>query len=155
MSKEQKAAADSPFKLAGSVASQVDLVGVYLKSARVDSSVDPTTPIQSLESRHQSRFRSERNPEKDRLDVFIQFQLELVNGDDVAFSIEAEYRAVYRLSGSVEIAPEAQDAFDELNGTLHLWPYWRELVHTATARAGLGAIVVPVYRAIVGEKQSK
>lgn len=67
-----------------------------------------------------------------------------VDAEEVA-KLEAEFLLAYRLPNEVKPEPDALDYFAQLNGTYNAWPYWRELVHTVSGRAGLAALVVPVF----------
>lgn len=61
-------------------------------------------------------------------------------------SINATFLAVYRLEDASSYPRDALGHFAELNGTYNVWPYWRELVQTFAARAGMGSLVVPVFK---------
>lgn len=60
--------------------------------------------------------------------------------------VEAVFEVVY--------SAEDPEAFDDVdaehfafaNGTLHAWPYWRELAHSATGRMGVPPLVVGPYK---------
>lgn len=147
---ETKKAVTTPttdVKLASIVAKDVELDAVLLRSAKVDSSVGDDIRPAKLETRHHFRARYEMvNPA--RLHVLVEFHIELLPPEATSklVSIDSEYLLVYRLPEDKSYPSEALRYFAELNGVVHLWPYWRELVHTIVARVGLGSLTLPVYR---------
>lgn len=60
--------------------------------------------------------------------------------------LSATFLATYRLEGAGAYPRDALQHFAELNGTYHVWPYWRELVQSLAGRAGLPSVVVPVFK---------
>lgn len=60
--------------------------------------------------------------------------------------LTATFLATYRLEDASSYPQDALHHFADLNGTLNVWPYWRELVQSFAGRAGLPGVVVPVYR---------
>lgn len=60
--------------------------------------------------------------------------------------IAAEFLVVYRAKATSAFPADALQHFAGLNGTYNAWPYWRELVQSLTARAGMSAVTVPVFR---------
>src|SRR5262249_25353872 len=61
-------------------------------------------------------------------------------------SIEAIFVLVYTCHDLDRIPRENLDAFANTNALFHVWPYWRELVMTTTARMRIEPIVIPVFR---------
>ena len=45
-----------------------------------------------------------------------------------------------------EIAIEILSEFGNANGLYHVWPYWREYVHSVVGRLKLPAITIPMFR---------
>lgn len=60
--------------------------------------------------------------------------------------LTATFLATHRLEDASSYPQDALHHFADLNGTLNVWPYWRELVQSFAGRAGLPGVVVPVYR---------
>lgn len=56
------------------------------------------------------------------------------------------YRAYAQYSLPVEASDELLLEFSRTNGMIHLWPYLRAWVQTASASLGLLPIVIPVFR---------
>jgi hypothetical protein len=142
--------AESPrtdVKLAFEVSKEVELAAVLLKSASVESNIDEGASIGTLDTKQHFKARYEL-PGSDKIRVFMTFSLNLIEKDSgkEVLRLTAEFVLSYRVPEGKEYSPESLQHFSELNGTLHLWPYWRELVHTVVARVGLGSITLPVYR---------
>jgi hypothetical protein len=67
-------------------------------------------------------------------------------------------RNVMDISGRVEARYDLPDsepptelqikAFAKTNGMLNVWPYWREYVQSATLRAGLPPLTLPLFRVV-------
>ena len=73
----------------------------------------------------------------------VRTSLEISAGD--VLQVSAEFLLDYTISDSpVEITDEAADAFGKMNGIHNIWPYWREYVQSASVRAGLPPLVVPL-----------
>jgi hypothetical protein len=60
--------------------------------------------------------------------------------------IEASFKLSYRVAEDAELATEDLDNFAIANGTLHAWPYWRELADDITTRMHVPRLVVGVFK---------
>lgn len=137
---------------AGLVARHVQLESVVMRSATVQSTVDPLAqpPVLRVEQGYRARYElAELHP--DHLVVRVDFQLTAARdgaggAEEDAVALHAEFLLVYALPGAAAHPADALEHFAELNGPYNAWPYWRELVQTVTGRVGLSAIVVPVFR---------
>ncbi len=69
----------------------------------------------------------------------------------VHLEITATFIAAYYLTG--ELDEEALEEFTQYNIGYHVWPYWREYVHSTCNRVGLPIIPVPLYK--IPKKKSK
>ena len=58
--------------------------------------------------------------------------------------VEATFLAEYRVISEQDIPVDGLAEFVKHNSVYHIWPYWRELLQSACARARLGNIVVPM-----------
>jgi hypothetical protein len=137
--------------LAARVARVVDIHTVLLREAHLRSAFDPDKPPDKLIP-HQQIGANHSLSEAGALRVVINFTLELKPEakDDTpvipALEVKAQYEVVYQLPKEASFSDKELGHFAELNGTVNLWPYWRELVHTVAARIGMGSITLPVYR---------
>lgn len=52
-------------------------------------------------------------------------------------------------------SPEEVQVFAESNGVYNAWPYWRELLQSASARLGLPAVIAPVFRLVNSQGRSE
>lgn len=82
------------------------------------------------------------------------------NAFDVAFSLDCRpcrakgerpfarfvYRAVARYRAKQSWSTEVLDAFMRTNALVHLWPYGRHFVQTASAQLGLIPVLLPPFR---------
>jgi hypothetical protein len=74
---------------------------------------------------------------------------ELIEGeelgdDDVLVEIKATFDVFY--ASEVEVSSDATDAFADQNVQYHVWPFWREYVHSVCGRIGVApSIEVPSY----------
>ena len=134
------------------VSRNVAIESVNLIRAEMRTGFDPVDPPDVAQLTQRFRCRFELPPS--RLDcLFVQVNLILEGtGADSAeqeqelVSIDATFLAVYRLEDASSYPRDALGHFAELNGTYNVWPYWRELVQTFAARAGMGGLVVPVFK---------
>jgi hypothetical protein len=60
--------------------------------------------------------------------------------------IQAKYRVEYDLTENISDADERElQEFVHNAGNLHVWPYFRELVHSMTCKMGLPGLTIPLY----------
>lgn len=140
-------------ELAKVVAKHVQIRSIALRSARVESEIDPLAPPKELQPSQGYRARYERLGEhNEQLRVVMEFEFHAQRlGEDEAphdgvVHLAATYVLDYSLPENLELSANALEQFAILNGAYNAWPYWRELVQTVTGRVGLVAITVPVYR---------
>ena len=125
----------------------VTLTGVAMNT---DLEEEPGSELLRLSQRYRGRHEPVP-PDSDTVSVRVDFKFEAHTTKDgepdrrVA-EIEAEFRVVYRTESSSEFPADSLQHFAELNGTYNAWPYWRELVQSLTARAGMSGVIVPVFR---------
>jgi hypothetical protein len=66
--------------------------------------------------------------------------------DPPEIEIDADFELAYSCKTDREFAIEDLNQFAYVNGTLHAWPYWRELAESAAQRMGLPRLVVGVFK---------
>ena len=139
--------------LAGKVAKHVELETVVLKRATIESDFEPDAPPQEIGLSQQYRCRYERKgePSADRVTIWVDFQFfakKIEAGEEIgdAVKLDATFVLTYSLPSDLTIEEHCFQHFAEVNGPYNAWPYWRELVQSATGRVGLSGITVPVYR---------
>lgn len=108
-----------------------------------------------LSQRYRARH-DPRPPGTSKLLVRVNFRFEAhatsdVESDRRVTDIDAEFLVVYRTNDASAFPADALRHFAGLNGTYNAWPYWRELVQSMTARAGMSGITVPVFKPQVRE----
>lgn len=139
------------FRLAHTIAKDVELHSVTLCAAELSSRIDPVGPAVTLELEQGYRARYHL-PEHldDHVYVYVDLKFGGRPGEPAQadwqelFSFNATYLLVYVLPQAHTRDETALRYFAELNGTYHVWPYWRELVQSVTGRSGLASFVVPV-----------
>lgn len=62
---------------------------------------------------------------------------------EAVFEITASFKAFY--SSETELTEECAKEFGKFNVGHTVWPYWREYVHSTSARVGLPAVNIPFY----------
>lgn len=140
-------------QLAKEVARHVTLQSISLVRANIDSDLDlDNSPAEiGMMQGHRCEHRRDVVDGLCRLNVFAEFKFtakEMRDGDEVAdlMSLTATFSIVYTMPSDIEIEDVCYEYFAEVNGPYNCWPYWRELVQTATGRVGLAGVTVPVYR---------
>ena len=140
-------------QLARQVAKFVTLKSIVLKSAHLESFFDPgkAPATVSLTQQHRCLFEEKREDEQRAIHVLAEFQFSASeqggDGGEVA-KLVASFVLVYALPVDAVFEERCLKFFAELNGPYNAWPYWRELVQTATGRIGLAGIMVPLYRPV-------
>jgi hypothetical protein len=151
--------------LAKQVGRLVDLESVVVRSADLDATFDPVNlPDQlTLESEYRSTYSLDTFPDgRKRVNVIIEFKFqcsspEAEDGEpgEPALTLTSTFLLVYALNADVDIEAECFTHFANLNGAYNAWPYWREFVQSATTRAGLPGVIVPLFRPPVREMRDE
>lgn len=139
---------------AATVSRHVEIESVTLTQASFESNVNPLAASEELEAEISYKAAYEQKP--GHIFVHVDFRIEAepkAEGPDApaVAQLQAMFTLVYSVPADIEFAEDALQFFAELNGTYNAWPYWRELVHTVSGRAGVAALVVPVFRPPVRE----
>jgi preprotein translocase subunit SecB len=61
-------------------------------------------------------------------------------------AVKIQYELEYRVPEDFKASRADLTAFAKVNGVFNAWPYFREIVQTATMRMDLPPVVLPVYR---------
>lgn len=67
----------------------------------------------------------------------------------VCATVECTFLLKYDVSNEAmagELSDTALEEFSKHNVPFNMWPYWREIVHSACGRMGLPRVVMPTYR---------
>ena len=140
--------------LAREVAKHVALSSVSLKSAHIESFLAPgATLLEPIDitQQHRCSFDEKSIDDKREIHVVAEFKFSAskeAGKDGELVRFEATFVLVYALPAGATYEPRCVQHFAELNGVYNAWPYWREIVHSATGRVGLSGIVLPVYRPV-------
>lgn len=145
-------------QLAKEVSKHVELRSILLKNAKVESWIESWKTPKTLNITQEHRcIPTEVNEEGARfIKVLAEFRFvatakeEAKEDADVA-NLEAAFVLTYGLPSDAQFDSKCLKHFADLNGVYNAWPYWRELVQTATGRIGLAGIMVPVYRPTASE----
>lgn len=133
------------------VSRNVAIESVNLTHTEMKTSFDPLEAPEIARLTQRFRCRFELSPARlDRVLVHVNLMLDGTGAEGAQeeqhlVGINATFLAVYRLQVARSYPSDALRHFAELNGTYNVWPYWRELVQTFAARAGMGGLVVPVF----------
>lgn len=155
-------------QLARQVAQHVQLKSIALRSAHVDSFIPAGEPVSdpiSVTQQHRCTFEELSLENAREIHVSVEFRCQASrngSGEGAAaeaalLKLDATFILVYTLPLEAKYESECLQHFAELNGTYNAWPYWRELVQTATGRVGLSGVILPVYRPVskkLAEKES-
>lgn len=144
--------ANSQLAQAASVARSVQIERISMQSATFRSGIDPLAAPEELTLTQSHRTRYELPTEHpNKIFVFVDFDCSATKkaapSDAPPLSVTATYLLVYAHPETSGLPSESLDSFARLNGVYNAWPYWRELIQTASGRAGVGPIVIPVFRA--------
>ena len=124
---------------------ELDLVSIRLVRAQIEARSTP-------ERRHLIPTLSEPGARYENQDghVLVFHELGFTgtyhDETDTAVSIQAEFEVKY--SSAQRMSDQLFAEFQRRNLPLNTWPYFREFVHAALARAGWPVFVLPVYRSI-------
>jgi len=138
-------------QLAGQIARHVQLKSIVLKSAHIESFLPPgdaPSAAVSISQQHRCDFEERALDDRREIHVITEFRCRASSegkADDLV-TLEATFILVYALPLEIKFEARCVKHFAELNGTYNAWPYWRELVQTATGRVGLSGILLPVYK---------
>lgn len=86
--------------------------------------------------------------QKDRwVAITCEFRFEIAPKDktlEPVFQLNATTELVYNLTEGAEFDVDALNDFAAVNAPFNAWPYWREVLHTASARLGVPLMRLPV-----------
>jgi hypothetical protein len=137
-------------ELAKKIAKHVELETVVLRRADLTADFDPLEmpPELALTQGYRTQFQADRHAETGRISVIVDFQFNAKRdeGSADAVSLEATFLLIYTIDKELSLDPVCLEHFAGVNGPYNVWPYWRELVQTATGRVGLASVTVPVFR---------
>jgi len=148
-------------QLARQVARHVQLKYVTMKSAHIESALPPDQPVSepvSINQQHRCSFDEKLLDDRRDIHVTTEFRLQAsknASEKSELVKLEVTFVLVYTLPLDAKYEPHCVQHFAELNGVYNAWPYWREIVQSATGRVGLGGIMVPVYRPVSAEVPEK
>ncbi len=131
------------------VAREAELQDIYLLRADV-SRLGPE-PIQGrlvLDFNCQSRLLEERGEDR-LLSVACDFSLAARKegeSPEEVMHVEATFLVSYTFPEGKEFTPEEVHQFARINPLYNAWAYWREFVHSMTARMGLPPLLVPLLK---------
>lgn len=92
--------------------------------------------------------KSDSRMEEKNLLITFDLRLRGKHGDRTVIDVGARIEAHYEVPGHEEISAGEMKAFAKTNGMLNIWPYWREYVQSATTRASLPPLTLPLFRVI-------
>lgn len=71
-----------------------------------------------------------------------------IAGNEVKLEIKAEFGVQYEIIDGVDLTKMESSlaAFCQHNVGFHVWPYWREFVHSTCARMGIPLVPIPMYQ---------
>ncbi len=82
----------------------------------------------------------------DSLEATFDFLIKGIVSTRPVMEVRARISAIYSVPEAHRFSNEQAEAFAESNGRLNVWPYWREFVQSATARAGFPPLTLPPFR---------
>lgn len=130
------------------VSRNVALSEITLREARIETGFEPMADVSEMQLAPKYRAAYQIRPEDpDRLFVTVDFEVSASSEQPSGSAgLMATFMAIYQLKDAASYDPVSLEHFASINGVYNLWPYWRELVHTAFNRIGLGSVVLPVFR---------
>ena len=88
------------------------------------------------------------------LHLYFDLRVKGKREDAVVLEIAGRLQAIYKIPLEENPTSTQIKAFARSNGMLNVWAYWREFVQSATARAGLAPLTLPLFRVIPGPPKS-
>ena len=65
---------------------------------------------------------------------------------DAAVQLNVRFQLVYELEDPSRLQEADPEHFAFVNGTLHAWPYWREIAQSTTVRMGLDPLMIGTFK---------
>jgi hypothetical protein len=103
-------------------------------------------PMGEIDVSTQSKITSELEVGEMRL--YFDLRVKGRREDDVLLDIAGRLEAIYKLPPDESPTANQIKAFAKSNGMLNVWSYWREFVQSATTRAGLAPLTLPLFRIV-------
>jgi hypothetical protein len=156
---EHLAPGDVDFEAVARISSRVELRDVRISSASATRIVSPEDLVDDWGKRVFIGFDSHPGAWSSELSSFVvnaKFIAAFGPGwdpadhapdpDDPEVAVEVAFELVYDAQPGDEPAERDLEHFAMINGTLHAWPYWRELAHSMTRQMGIQPVVVGVFK---------
>jgi preprotein translocase subunit SecB len=128
--------------------SAVNLTGVRLVELHAKTSVRDS----EITDRMRPRFRHWANLTSEGLKeglfhVRAHLELHILSEEKPpVVTIKIQYELAYVLPEDFRASRSELSAFAKVNGVFNAWPYFREIVQTATLRMELPPVILPVFR---------
>jgi hypothetical protein len=146
-------------ELAKEIARYVQLEMVLLRRADIVADFDPYEAPSEMEliQGYRCGYDAADHPETGRISISIDLKFAAKRMDEGgdAVTLEATFLLIYLIDKTKELNETCLEHFANVNGPYNAWPYWRELVQSATGRVGLGGITVPVFRPMETQVQDE
>jgi len=142
----------TPIQFSSEVARIVDLEAVALRSWTVNflgpEAGLPTVPgPMVVQMEHRTNYALNRDAKL--LDITVELVLSARDKDDSGperVNLTAKFVVRYSMADVPDFTEQHYLHFGSLNAMVNVYPYFRELVHTATARMGLHPLVLPLFK---------
>lgn len=145
-------------ELAKRIAQHVELDSIVLRRAHVEADFDPQRiPDEiGLSQQYRCEYDVSEQHTTGRISVTVDFKFyakKIEDGQELGnvVALDAAFLLIYSAPIALDVEERCFKHFSEVNGPYNAWPYWRELVQTATGRVGLSGLTVPVYRPVASE----
>jgi hypothetical protein len=155
---------DYDFDAIARVASRVELKDVRLHASTIRLTIDPEQVVDTWSSDAFIGFNTEVQErsvndgqfslnalftcvfKRSWKDQVISDMPPLSQEDPPEIEIDAAFELVYVTQEGAPFTKEDLDQFARVNGTLHAWPFWRELAESAAQRMGIARLVIGVFK---------
>ena len=135
-----------------------DLASVRFVKFGLTLSPNGGDPNQDIDVSTHSKITGESG--EGELHLYFDLRVKGKREETVVLEIAGRLQAIYKIPTEENPTNSQIKAFARSNGMLNVWSYWREFVQSATVRAGLAPLTLPLFRVIPApakplEKNSK
>jgi hypothetical protein len=126
---------------------QIDLISLWLVSARVENREGPTPPPElSVDIAAEYRFEQRAGG----FDAFASYRATFGHGEEPDAASYAEVTFGLRFTSAQPMTEALFRTFADVNLPVNAWPFLREFLQSATARMGWPALTIPTFKVGTG-----
>lgn len=142
---------DQTMSKAMKVGPRATIIDIRLIDHRATLRGVKSSPPELMRVARAHETRREKEPDLLRVTVALTLDAAYDNEEsknNPTLTIQATYGILYKVVDLEKLSDDELGAFAEVNGSFNVWPFWRELCHSAMGRMGIEPSTIPTLRVV-------